>query len=432
MAARRPADQVLREFFRTRRYLGSSDRRFIAEKVFAVLRHHTYLSSLAAVVMARMPDARMRVPYPSIVLVALLEAGKNAVGGSEPGLAEDVGGIWRMDVPDADCASFLGIARGVRLPDSLLRDDEEGLAVRYSLPAFVVRRWLDRYGAEETKQLCEAMNAPAPVSVRVNTLACTVEQCRASLAAHGIDAATTRYSPVGLVLPKRVNVQELPPFRQGWFEMQDEGSQILSYLPEVRPGMTIVDACAGGGGKTLHLAALMGNRGRIIAVDISRFRLESLKERARRGGVTITETVIAHENGLPPLLRDVKGDVVTVDAPCSGTGTFRRSPWLKLNLEEERVREMSALQLDLLRRYAPVVAPGGKLFYSTCSLLCEENEEVVRDFLRDSPEFSLLQAGEILRRQGLTVGQTEGADLTLLPHKTGTDGFYGAVMVRSA
>jgi 16S rRNA (cytosine967-C5)-methyltransferase len=210
--------------------------------------------------------------------------------------------------------------------------------------------------------------------------------------------------------------------------MQDEGSQILSMLLEVRPGMTVLDACAGAGGKSLHIAAMMENRGKIIALDVDAKKLENLLVRSRRAGVTIAvEEVVAEEavfRAVPP------ADAVLIDAPCSGVGTFRRNPGAKLLCTEEYSISLSRRQSGLLERYAPSVRSGGRLVYSTCTLLRRENQEVVGEFLSLHPDFSLLSAGDILLRQEVSCPGQE-TYLELFPHRTGTDGYFAAVMVRS-
>jgi 16S rRNA (cytosine967-C5)-methyltransferase len=296
------------------------------------------------------------------------------------------------------------------------------------MPDFVVAEWLERFGAEETDALCAASNGNPPVSIRANTLKGGVAECREALVKEGIAAVSGTLSPVALVFPKRINAQGLRSFRQGLFEMQDEGSQILSMLLEVRPGMTVLDACAGAGGKSLHIAAMMQNRGKIIALDVDTKKLENLLVRSRRAGVTIAvEEVVAEE----AVSRAVPiADAVLVDAPCSGVGTFRRNPGAKLLCTEEYSISLSRRQRGLLERYAPSVRSGGRLVYSTCTLVRRENQDVVTEFLSLHPDFSLLSAGDILLRQEVRCPGQE-TYLELFPHRTGTDGYFAAVMVRS-
>ena len=426
LAGRRPADAVVREFFRARHYLGSSDRRFIAERTFDVLRHHRLLTLRCRRALEALPGAPVMPALPTVMLVAAHEVTCARRDINE--LSSDIGPLWEASVRDVDCPLFLGTLAGAELPEEIRGDEMRTIAVRHSMPDFVVAEWLERFGAEETEALCAASNGNPPVSIRANTLKGGVEECRAALAQEGIAAVPGTLSPVALVLPKRINAQGLRSFRQGLFEMQDEGSQVLSMLLEARPGMTVLDACAGGGGKSLHIAAMMQNRGKIIALDVDAKKLENLVIRSRRAGVTIaTAEVVPDDAGSPAA---PPADAVLVDAPCSGVGTFRRNPGAKLLCTEEYSISLSRRQSALLERYARSVRSGGRLVYSTCTLVRRENQDVVAEFLSHHPDFSLLPAAGILLRQGVRCPGQE-ACLELFPHRTGADGYFAAVMVRS-
>lgn len=426
LTARRPADSVVREFFRSRHYLGSSDRRFIAERTFDVLRHHRLLTVRSRSALLSLGVAAERAAVPTVVLVAAHES--HFAPREACDLVSDIGALWDASVRGTGCAEFVGAFPSAGIPGEILSDAAQALGVRHSIPDFVAAEWLERFGPEEAESLCAASNGPPPVSIRANALKGGVDECRAVLAQEGIIAAPGVLSPVGLVLPKRINAQGLRSFRQGLFEMQDEGSQVLSMLLEVRPGMTVVDACAGGGGKTLHLAALMQNRGKILALDVDARKLDNLVLRSRRAGVTIAVAGVVPGVGAPSAGRDA--DAVIVDAPCSGVGTFRRNPWAKLLCSEEYSASLSGGQSALLERYAGAVRSGGRLVYSTCTLLRRENQDVVGKFLSSHPDFSIVPAPLVLERQGVRCPGMERY-LELLPQRTGTDGYFAAVMERS-
>lgn len=426
LAGRRPADAVIREFFRARHYLGGSDRRFIAERSFDILRHHRLLLTRSRLALAALPGTAEMPALPTVVLVAAHEAMGPA--GETGALEADIGPLWRGSVPEAGCAQFLEALPHAELPEEIRGDRVRMIALSHSLPDFVVAEWLERFGVDETEALCTASNGNPPVSIRVNTLKCGVEDCRAALDREGISALPGTLSPVGLLFPKRINAQGLHSFRQGLFEMQDEGSQILSMLLEVRPGMTVLDACAGAGGKSLHIAAMMQNRGKIIALDVDGKKLDKLVVRSRRAGVTIATAAVVTEDSVPPQVPPA--DVVLVDAPCSGAGTFRRNPGAKLLCTEEYSLSLAHRQSALLERYAHFVRSGGRFVYSTCTLLRRENQDVVEEFLSLHPDFSLLPVAGILPRQGVRCPGA-GTFLELLPHRTGTDGYFAAVMVRA-
>ncbi|HEY0092722.1 MAG TPA: RsmB/NOP family class I SAM-dependent RNA methyltransferase, partial [Archangium sp.] len=250
----------------------------------------------------------------------------------------------------------------------------------------------------------------------------------------GIQSRPTPLSPLGLILETRTNVFSLAAFRDGWMEVQDEGSQLLGMLVDAPP-TKVVDACAGAGGKTLQLAVQMKNRGDLHALDIDERRIDELRKRARRDGVHNVRTQLIPPEGpeaeeaIAPLKG--KADRVLVDAPCSGTGTLRRKPDARYRLTPEMIDDHVARQKRLLARFAPLVKPGGRLIYGTCSVLREENEAVVEDFLAKHPDFSVRPVTEELGPElGAKVSQG-GPFLRLAPHLHNTDGFFGAILVRA-
>jgi len=423
----RPADLVIREYFRGRRYLGSKERRFIAERFFGTVRHHVLIAArlreaFRAAGVAALPD-----PLPACALVA----GHAILIAVDPVEAtiDAVGESCRAALPGLDVESILRFLPASDLPEPVRADPVEHIATLHSLPSTVVREWVDRWGVTETALLAETLNHQAPLSVRVNPLRCSVEQCRESLAAAGVETGPAVLAPSALVLRRRVTLDSLEPYRDGWFEMQDEGSQLLSLLLQPSPGMTVVDACAGGGGKTLHLAALMQNTGSLTAIDTDERKLEHLRMRVFRAGVSIVHTLSARSQQ-PEIQRlDGRADAVLVDAPCSGFGTLRRNPGLKLGFRSDLPARLAATQRALLDEYAALVKPGGRLVYSTCTLLRRENEEIAEDFLRRASGFTLVPAGEILQKQGIAV-DADSPYLLLLPHRTTTDGFFAAVFTR--
>jgi len=261
----------------------------------------------------------------------------------------------------------------------------------------------------------------------VNTLKTDREECRLRLQKEGIETEDTPRSPVGLVVGKRFDRNASPAFRDGWFEIQDEGSQLVSLFARPIPGSVVIDACAGAGGKTLHLAEMMKNEGEIIAIDSGKRRLEELSLRARRAGISCVKTMVVSD--LRPDNLDGKADLVLVDAPCSGSGTIRRNPSLKWQISETMVDRYASRQQEILDFNSAFVRSGGALCYVTCSLLRKENEEVLRTFLEKHPQFALVDcptAGLDLR-----TGVTDQF-VHLLPHRHNTDGYFIGLMRRSA
>ncbi|MCK6461680.1 MAG: RsmB/NOP family class I SAM-dependent RNA methyltransferase, partial [Planctomycetes bacterium] len=281
------------------------------------------------------------------------------------------------------------------------------IAFDESFPLWMVERWVARLGAEEARKLAAALNEPAPTTVRANTLRNTRDELLASLGAEGIEATATALAPDGVVLGKRINIFDTKAFREGRFEMQDEGSQLVSVTLDPHPDWRVLDACAGAGGKTLHLAALMRGKGEVWAYEPDERRRQELRRRVRRSGAQNVRIADAPEK-LPGGM-----DAVLVDAPCSGTGTIRRNPMIKNRLSPEDVERHRAEQVAILSQWAPRVRPGGILAYATCSLLEEENEQAFLAFLAGS--------GFVPRATPAPFGTLP---CTLLPHVHGTDGFF--------
>lgn len=420
-----PADSIVKAFFKKRHYLGSKDRRFITEAIYSLLRNFKLLDLYVDETLERTGGKRNNQGHPSIAAYAALAVKLKA----EPASAAllEISGLWRVYMPDDDCATFLSALEHVNFPNTLQEKTVDGISIVHSFPESIVREWVAGFGTEETKKLCASLNTQAPTTIRVNTLRVTVEECKLALEREGIASRATLLSPVGLVLEKRINVQAVHAFKDGFFEMQDEGSQLLSLLVDPVPGTVVLDACAGGGGKSLHLAALMKNQGTLISVDVDERRLANLQQRVERAGVSIAQIHLAGRKDTD--LENLKGkvDSVLIDAPCTGVGTFRRNPGAKVLFREEDVGKMAQIQRSVLETYSQFVRLGGRMVYATCSLLRKENEEAVEWFLSHHPEYGLEPAATILNNQGIMVRQS-GDFLMLLPHETSTDGFFAAVL----
>jgi 16S rRNA (cytosine967-C5)-methyltransferase len=307
----------------------------------------------------------------------------------------------------------------------------ERIGIEHSFPDWMVQKFIEQYGEGETEKICMSLNEPAPLTLRVNTLKTTVDQCQAELVKQGVESTKTHMSPFGLTLSKRINVFSLPAFRVGWFEVQDEGSQLLPFLIDPKPNAKVLDVCAGAGGKTLEFAALMKNRGEIYAADINSFRLEELRKRTKRAGV---QNVRIHEmQAIEDLAEQYSNffDIVLVDAPCSGLGTIRRNPGMKWMVTEQTVSEVSEKQRSILQSSALLVKQGGRIVYATCTLLRQENEDVVDEFIARNPEFTLIEAMGLLDHRHPELVST-GSFFKLLPHIHGTDGFFCAVLEKQA
>lgn len=301
-------------------------------------------------------------------------------------------------------------------------------SVRHSHPPWLIESWRRLWGEEETLALCEANNSIPPLTLRVNRLQTSRERVIAELQREGISAGETAYSPDGLVVREAGGpLRDTAPYREGCFQVQDEASQMIGRLVNPAAGETVLDVCAGMGGKATHLAEIMENRGRIIAVDIRKDKVRQLQALAERLGVGIIEPVTADATVDLAMLAHNSCHRVLVDVPCSGLGTLRRCPEIKWRLTPEALGGNTRLQAKLLNGAGNYVMPGGRLIYSTCSIMPEENEDIVSSFLAAHPEFHLTYpagiASSLLDERGY---------FRTFPHRHGTDGFFGAVMEKIA
>ena len=411
----RPADDIAADYFRRRRYIGAKDRGHIASHVYAVLRHRAALDWWIAK-HGVATEARSRV-LASLVLVE----------------------GWRSDAILACCDGDR--FRPARLSQSeerfirdlsthSLRHPEMPRAVANDLPEWL-EPYFERALGKGLEREMTALNRPAPTDLRVNLLKADRETARRALAAEAVDTEPTPLSRLGLRLRERVPLGNLAAFKQGLVEVQDESSQIAALLADARPGMRVVDFCAGAGGKTLALAAGMANRGKLVACEVSQRRLDRAARRLRRAGVTNVERR-ALSGERDKWVKHHKGgfDRVFADVPCLGTGTWRRNPDAKWRMRPEDLAELVERQQQILRSAARLVRPGGRLVYATCSLLREEDEVQAEAFLAAETNFSLLPMARVWDE---TIGGASpgGEDyLRLTPARHGTDGFFVAIFER--
>ncbi|HEX6363589.1 MAG TPA: RsmB/NOP family class I SAM-dependent RNA methyltransferase [Albitalea sp.] len=400
LAARAPADAQLRQFFREHRSLGARDRALVADTVYAALRRRRLLEHVT-------PHGSPR----EIALAAIVKL--QGVGLSQieaalqPGERE-----WLM---------------------ALKARDLDGLPfeIRADLPDWVIERLRREMDDASILALARALQQPAPLDLRVNALKAPREAVLDRLDYDGIPAVATKHSPLGVRLRDKPALNQHPMFLDGAVEVQDEGSQLLGMLVEPRRGEMVVDFCAGAGGKTLQMGAAMHSTGRLYAFDVSDKRLANLGPRLKRSGLSnVFPQRIDGENDAKVKRLRGKIDRVLVDAPCTGLGTLRRNPDLKTRQTVEAIAELNAKQRAIVEAAGSLVKPGGRLVYGTCSLLAEENEQVVRAFLAAHPDFRLVPAKEVLERQGVKL-EGAGDYLRLLPHVHGTDGFFAAVLERA-
>lgn len=414
-APRRPADAVANDFFRARRYIGGGDRRAVSERAWAVVRERLRLDWHLARSGAR-PTARLLLAAHMLLAEGGRLAGVDAAFSGE-GYAEP-----RLNEAER---RVLAPLQGQPLIHPAM--DE---ATRLNLPGWAMPGLRARFG-ETLPQAAAGLETGAPLDLRVNLLRGSREGAARALAAEGIATEPTDFSPWGLRVADRRPILNSRAFQEGLVEIQDEGSQLIALLADARPGMKVADYCAGAAGKTLAMAATMGNRGRIAALDVSAPRLTGAAKRLRRAGVDNAETHLLESGDRWVKRRAGHYDRVLVDAPCTGTGTWRRNPDARLRTTGEDYAELITKQRGILDRAASLVRPGGKLIYATCSVLPGEDEEQVRDFLDTHADFEPVPLAEAWAEAGMKGPPPgEGAHMALAPHSHGTDGFFAAVLRR--
>ncbi|HQT64670.1 MAG: rRNA cytosine-C5-methylase [Acidocella sp. 20-57-95] len=405
----RPADAVANSFFRNRRFIGAGDRREVSNLVWGVLRARRHLGWWLEKFGAE--------PTPRLLLGA--QAIFTGMTVHKIGMAFVAGRYGPPPLTELETIVLEKFA-GHTLEHPNMPD-----AVKFEVPDWIMPRFEALFGASLKAEM-DALAQTAPLDLRVNALKATREQAIMALAAERLEARPTQFSPWGLRLPGRQSITQGKAFQEGIVEIQDEGSQLVALLVDAKPGMRVADYCAGAGGKTLAISMTMENKGHIVACDVSASRLDGAIKRLRRAGVHNAERHLLEAGDKWTKRQEKKFDRVLVDAPCTGTGTWRRNPDARLRLQENDLAEILPKQAMILDQAQRLVKIGGRLIYATCSLLAEENEMQVLAFLSRYPNFSRVPLSDPLP------GTLHGPYLRLTPRSHGTDGFYGAVLERTA
>lgn len=402
---RQPAEVVMKAWGTANRYAGSKDRRAIADRVYKVLR------------------ARGRLSW--------------IMGGREDGRALVIGSLHALDNLSLEEIEALHSGDGYG-PRPLSKQERSRITaadgelpgwVAAGLPKFVVEDFQKVYGYDWQNQAHELMAPRAPIDLRINSLKTTREDVEGELRAAELSPEYTPWSELGLRLAAEPppNIQALEGFKTGAFEIQDEGSQIICALVDAKPGTTVVDYCAGGGGKTLGLAQSMQGQGRLVASDVVNKRLENIRPRLERAGVSAELVLIGQNGGGLEALNDA-ADLVLVDAPCSGSGTWRRHPEDAWRLTADEVERLHGLQTRIMSQAAKLVKVGGRIAYVTCSMLSRENEDTAAAFEAAHPNFKPVQLTEDMHAVATLA---KGHTLRMSPASTGTDGFFFALYERA-
>jgi 16S rRNA (cytosine967-C5)-methyltransferase len=391
-----PADSILRHFFRENPTLGVNDRAFVAETVFGILRHRFFIESA------------VNVATPRSLLLAYLARFQGL------NMRELISLVSETE------AKLLTGIKSVSL-------EAQPLDVQAEFPVWLMEKLRNFMSDSEILDLGRSLQQAAPLDLRVNTLLASRDEVLAVLSKDGIEGSPTPYSPIGIRLAGKPAINRHELFVTGKVEIQDEGSQLLGYLLGPKRRDMVVDFCAGAGGKSLMLGALMRSQGRIYALDNSEKRLNNLKPRLKRSGLSnLYPQLITNENDIKVKRLTGKIDRVLVDAPCSGLGTLRRNPDLKWRQSPQSIEELKRKQAAILASAANLLKPGGRLVYATCSFLPEENQEIVDKFLSTHPRFMQLNCAELLIQQKIPLDT--GAFLQLSPGLHRTDGFFAAAL----
>lgn len=392
----RPADGVLRHFFRENSKFGVNDRAFISESVFGVLRHFFSLKQIVGTTTSRLLLLAYLVKFQGMNLKELIPL-----------------------VSEAEAKQLTKIkAASLEL---------QSLSIRSELPEWIVNKMQKVMPDKDILTLGISLQQPASLDLRVNTIITNRNEVLARLSEDGIKAQVTPYSPIGIRLDRKSTINQHDLFLAGKIEIQDEGSQLLGYLLGPKRGDIVVDFCAGAGGKALMMGALMCSKGRIYAFDISEKRLNNLKLRLKRSGLSnIYTRCIDNENDNKVKRLTGKIDRLMVDVPCSGLGTLRRNPDLKLRQSPQSIERFKRQQAAILSSSSNLLKPGGRLVYATCSFLPEENQEIIESFLASHTKFTLQNCSEIFAKQKIPLDT--GKFLHLSPNLHRTDGFFAAVL----
>jgi len=411
-----PAEDVVSAYIRGRRYIGSKDRRAITDRVFNILRRQARLDWLIGG-----DDSRARVIADLLLSDGTLQEEFNILFNDE--------GYSPTELTKDEFKLL------TRLKGKSFNDISYPQQIEAELPEWVAEKLSSIWGVNFLNEAI-ALNQPAPLDLRVNTLKGDCARALQVLQKDHIEAEATTLSPFGLRIRNRVNLQASTALKGGFVEIQDEGSQLIALLVETKADMKTIDLCAGAGGKTLALGALMNDGGPLIACDTDEERLKKLKPRLRRGGISnVTRHTLTDDNDPWYSQHATTAERVLIDAPCSGSGAWRRAPAQKWRLTAERLEELIDLQRKIMNKAVNLVSPGGRLIYATCSILPDENNHQIEWFLKQHSEFNAMPVSQIWERvlgtncpKNAILNDTY---LSLTPARHNTDGFFVAVLERN-
>ena len=458
--AHRTGEDIASDYFRSRKYIGSKDRKFISELLFSSLRVATLIEHFAKQANGIVPSESSQ-EYPYDVMIAHCIIGptlksfpveyylhpffgvRDAEEGimfaieEKLGLLDESAESWKREVVNAYhhvCAS----AESIIEKDDLSEDADAHIFSLYcAMPMWIVQLWHEQgTSCAEIARLCTSLHTVAPVGLRINAEMIDRPLAIDILRRNNIPCKEGAYSPHAIIMPERIPLTHLDLFLSGAIEVQDEGSQLISFAVSPKEHWRILDYCAGAGGKSLHMAMLQHDQGEIISTDIDYSRMREIRNRAGRAGYHSISIMPMHlKNHAKSALERFSQscDAVLVDAPCTGMGTVRRSPNIKWNLKKKHLESIQRTQLEILEKASAYVKIGGVLVYATCSLMREENEEIVKKFLLNNEDFSLDPLNHAFPKEisdALLIDDPNAAMLSMNPAKHGSDGFFMCRLIR--
>ncbi len=428
-------EHLLRKAFEREAQLIRKDRALATELVYGVLRWRSRLDWVISQ-LSKTPVHKIEGPILNIIRRGLYQIlfhsriPPSAAVNDSVEMTKARAPLWVVRFVNGLMRSAVRRAKEIPLPD-YADDPVKAIAVRESHPLWLVERWVERLGVEETKQLCMANNQVPPLTVRANTLKVSRQDLLNSLKDHVRDITPTRFAPDGLSMRGlRHAIADIPSFEDGWFQVQDEAAQLITHLLDPKPGETVLDACAGFGGKTGHIAQLMKDRGKIKAMERQSWKLHELKTSLARLGFSAVTTWHHDLSESVPVAQFGTFDRVLLDSPCSGLGVLRRNPDAKWKKKETDLTRLRADQLRFLGCLAPLVKTGGRLVYCVCSLEPEEGDYVVKDFLKNQAQFVIDREPVELFDADERLVDGSGC-FRSLPHEHNMDGFFAVRLKRT-
>ena len=425
-------DQLLTDSLKRYRHLTSLDRAFLTELMYGVLRWRGNLDWVIGQ-FSKTPFEKIESEIVNILRIGLYQilfltrTPVSAAVNESVELAKKTRGKGGGGFVNGVLRSVIRKKEEIPYPGET-EEPARTISVVQSHPLWLVQRWVEELGVEESTKVCEANQQHAPLVLRTNTLKNSREGLMKKLEVSGLKPFATAYSEEGIVLRDPPAVSDLPFFREGLYAIQDEASQLVTAILDPRPGETILDACAAPGGKTTHVAQRMGNEGKIYAVDLTVEKLKWIDEGCRRLGVTMVDTIRGDTRRTLPVPEGTGVDRILADVPCSGFGTLRRNPDLKWRKGMEDILRLKDLQSSILNNLSRYLSPGGTLVYSTCTVFHEENEDVVEEFLSQHPEFQLDPIDKGLPEPCAPF--IRGVYFKSFPRGDGMDGFFVARLTK--